>query len=53
MFTGRKDAAIVPEREAIGSSRTWLALLIVIVLAAALAWIVRHAPVPQAYDWMG
>jgi cytochrome b len=52
MITGRKAAAIVPEQEAIGSSRSWLALLIVAVLAAALAWIVRHAPVPQDYSWM-
>lgn len=52
MLTGRKDAAFVPEQAAIGSSRTWLALLIVAVLSAALAWIVRHAPVPQDYSWM-
>ena len=52
MFTGSKSAQVVPEEEAIESSRTWLALLILGVLIVALAWIVRHAPVPQDFSWM-
>jgi cytochrome b len=51
MFTGRKPAATVPAEQAIGSSRTGLALLIVAALAATLAWIVRHAPAPQDVGW--
>jgi cytochrome b len=47
MFTGRKPATAVPAGEAIQSSRIGVALLIIAVLAVALAWVVRHAPVPQ------
>lgn len=46
MWHGRKPAAVVPAAEAIRSSRLWLALLLLAVLSAALAWIVIHAPVP-------
>ncbi|NJD30505.1 MAG: cytochrome B [Gammaproteobacteria bacterium] len=44
MWTGRKDAADVPEGEAIAGSRTALALAIVALLAVALALAVRAAP---------
>ncbi len=44
MFTGKKPAHIVPETEAIATSRTWLAVSIVIVLMASLMWVVAHAP---------
>jgi cytochrome b len=50
MFTGRKPAAVVPESEAIGSSRLIAAIAIVVLLAATLAWIVQHAPVPQDFS---
>lgn len=46
MFTGRKPHSNVPETEAIGSSRTWLAVLVGVALVAALAWVVAHAPAP-------
>ena len=44
MVTGRKAAALVPEPERISSSRTWLALAIVLCLAGLLAWVLLHAP---------
>jgi cytochrome b len=47
MFTGRKPAAQVPAGEGIASSRLWLALIIVVLLALALAWVVRSAPVAE------
>lgn len=50
MFTGRKSASVVPEREAITSSRLLLAIILAAALAGTLAWIVRHAPVPQTFD---
>ena len=48
MLTGRKPAHTIPTEEAIHSSRTWLAALLVIALSAALAWIVSHAPSADA-----
>jgi cytochrome b len=50
MLTGRKPATVVPESEAIAGSRTLLAVVIVVVLAAALAWVVAHAPALQEVD---
>ena len=50
MITGRKSADVVPPEQAVTSSRTVLALTIVTALAALLAWVVRHAPAPQAFD---
>jgi len=50
MISGRKPATVVPESEAIHSSRIVVALLIVAVLAGVLIWVVRHAPVPQSLD---
>lgn len=44
MITGRKPAALVPSGEAIGASRTVLAVVLVAVLAIALALAVRAAP---------
>jgi cytochrome b len=49
MFTGRKPAAVVPQQEAIQSSRILVALVIVALLAAVLAWVIQHAPMPH-YD---
>ena len=45
MLTGRKPAHSVPAAEAIHSSRLWLAVVLIIAIAAALAWIVSTAPV--------
>jgi len=44
MVTGRKPAAAVPAAEEIGSSRTPLAVAIVLVIAMAVALAVRSAP---------
>lgn len=46
MITGRKPLHSLGEADGIASSRTWLAVLLIIAFAGALAWIVRHAPVP-------
>jgi|JI10StandDraft_1071094.scaffolds.fasta_scaffold406944_2 cytochrome b len=44
MFTGRKAAAQVPSDQAISSSRSWLALLILALLSGVLYWVLRNAP---------
>lgn len=44
MITGRKPSSVVPPGEEIGSSRAWLALLCLAVLAGLLYAIVRAAP---------
>ncbi|WP_296707274.1 cytochrome b/b6 domain-containing protein [Rhodoblastus sp.] len=44
MITGRKPQHVVPSGEAIRGSRTWLAVLLVVGLAAILVVIVTHAP---------
>ena len=44
MVTGRKPAQWVPESQAIGNSRTWLAILIILILVSILAAIVTSAP---------
>jgi cytochrome b len=44
MLTGRKPARLVPPEQSIGSSRSWLAVLIVLGLCAALALAIRTAP---------
>jgi cytochrome b len=48
LITGHKPAAHVPEHEEISSSRSVLAVLIVVALAGVLAWIVSKAPVASA-----
>jgi cytochrome b len=45
MFSGRKDAALVAESEAISSSRLWLAAILLAALVATVGWLVAHAPV--------
>jgi cytochrome b len=45
MITGRKTCPESSTPDSIFSSRTWLALLLVIAVAGILAWIVQHAPV--------
>lgn len=44
MFTGRKRADEVPADQAIAGSRTWLALLLAVLLGAALWYVVKTAP---------
>lgn len=44
MVTGRKAAALVPEREAIDGSRLWLAALLFATVCTAIAVAVRTAP---------
>ena len=51
MLDGRRPAAEVAEGEAIDGSRTLLALAIVAVLAAALAFVVRRAPPAELAIW--
>jgi cytochrome b len=48
LITGRKPATQVAEHEEIRSSRTVLALLILIGIAGLLTWLVRTAPVASA-----
>lgn len=48
MITGRKPQHAVPADQAIQSSRTWLAILMGLALAAGLAFIVTHAPAAAA-----
>jgi len=48
MITGRKPAAVTPPEEAISSSRLWLAAPLALLVVAALAWVVLHAPVAVA-----
>ena len=43
-------AVLVPQHEAIHSSRIGLALLIVALLAGVLAWVVQHAPPPPDFS---
>lgn len=49
MITGRKPLAQVPPDQAIGSSRTWLALLLLGVLSGVLFWILQNAPLASLY----
>ncbi|MGO9673453.1 MAG: cytochrome b/b6 domain-containing protein [Methylocella sp.] len=44
MITGRKPKEVLAERDAIASSRSWLAALLTVVFALALAFVVSHAP---------
>jgi len=51
MWTGRKPASALQRDEAIGSSRPWLALLLLAIVIAALAWLVAQAPVAGRSSW--
>lgn len=44
MFTGRKISSEGNTQKAISSSRIWLAVIIVVVLALLLAWVIYSAP---------
>jgi len=47
MITGQKPTHSVSEAQSIRTSRIWLAILLIGLLSAALAWIVVTAPVPE------
>ena len=51
MITGRKPAAAVRPEEEIATSRSWLALLILIALAITLALVVRGAPPADLFSF--
>ncbi|WP_020176370.1 cytochrome b/b6 domain-containing protein [Methyloferula stellata] len=45
MFTGRKRRSSAADAGDISSSRTWLAFLLTVTIAGALAFVVTHAPI--------
>jgi cytochrome b len=51
MFSGRKPASVLGEDQAIGSSRLWIAALVLAALLAILAWFVAHAPAGALSDF--
>ncbi|MDB5986922.1 MAG: cytochrome [Nevskia sp.] len=51
MWTGRKPAHVVSIDESIASSRLGLALLLILAISGALAWIVANAPVADAQSF--
>ncbi|MDR3461664.1 MAG: cytochrome b/b6 domain-containing protein [Beijerinckiaceae bacterium] len=51
MITGRKPTSAVAAGEAITSSRVWLAVLVGLGLALALAYVVGHAPVVDGAEF--
>ena len=44
MVTGKKPAQGLAEAKAIESSRIWLALVLIVMVSALLAWIIVAAP---------
>jgi hypothetical protein len=44
MITGKKPAHNLAQATAIESSRIWLALVLIVVISALLAWIIVAAP---------
>lgn len=44
MFTGKKNAEGLEGEQSISSSKLWLAIIIVVVLALVLAWVISSAP---------
>jgi cytochrome b len=51
MITGRKPHHAVAAGEAITSSRVWLAVVVGLVLALALAYVVGHAPLVDSAEF--
>lgn len=45
MILGHKPAELVKPEDEIKSSRTLLAVVIIVLIASALTWIIKHAPV--------
>ena len=52
MFTGRKPRNQVNSSLEIQSSRLWLAAFLLLVLCAALTWLVTHAPAPEPVSFL-
>jgi hypothetical protein len=44
MITGKKPAQGLSEAKVIQSSRIWLALVLIVIISALLAWIIVAAP---------
>ncbi|HYJ42123.1 MAG TPA: cytochrome b/b6 domain-containing protein [Steroidobacteraceae bacterium] len=51
MISGRKPASLVAEHEAIGSSRLWLAVVLLAGVAGAMSWLVVQAPAPAVFSF--
>ena len=51
MLTGRKPAHLLSEHDAIGSSRLWLAVVLLAGLAATVTWLVLRAPAPAVFSF--
>jgi len=51
MFTGRKPAHLLDEHEAIGSSRLWLAAVLLAGLAVTVTWLVLRAPPAAVFGY--
>jgi len=50
MITGRKPSHVVGAHDAIGASRSWLAVVVVILLVGVLAWVVNVSPNAIAFN---
>jgi cytochrome b len=51
MFSGKKPANLVTEHDAIGSSRLWLAAVLLAGIAATVTILVVRAPVPAVFGF--
>jgi cytochrome b len=51
MFSGKKPATLVTEHDAIGSSRLWLAAVLLAGIAATVTILVVRAPVPAVFGF--
>jgi len=51
MISGRKPASLVAEHEAIGSSRLWLAVILLAGIAGAVSWFVVQAPAAAVFAY--
>jgi cytochrome b len=51
MFSGRKSAGIIPEREAIAGSQLLKALIVALVCAGGVYLVVKMAPPPVESDY--
>ena len=49
MISGRKPATLLGEQDAIGSSRLWLAVVLLAGLAGLVSWFVVQAPAPAVF----
>jgi cytochrome b len=51
MISGRKPAHLLSEHEAIGSSRLWLAVVLLAGVAGTVSWFVVQAPAVQVFAY--